>query len=293
MKIDELFQNKKTLFSLEVFPPKETSSIDTVYRALDELKDVKPDYMSVTLRGGGSNPERLTCKIASEIKEKYGIEPLPHLTCANFDRGEIAVILDELKEHGIDNILALRGDYIPGVAPKTDFQYASDLVSLISSRGDFQIFGACYPEGHPESESMVADVRNLKTKVDAGASHLISQLFFDNEDFYRFEEMARAAGINAPIEAGIMPITNKNQIERMVSLGGASLPKRFVRMINKYQYDKEALVDAGISYATDQIVDLISGGVQGIHLYTMNNPYIAKKIYESIKNIIGYVNKAE
>ena len=155
------------------------------------------------------------------------------------------------------------------------------------------MFGACYPEGHPESNSMVSDIRNLKAKVDAGASHLISQLFFDNEDFYRFEEMARAAEINVPIEAGIMPISNKRQIERMVSLCGASLPKKFVRMINRYEFDDEALLDAGISYATDQIVDLISNGVQGIHLYTMNNPYIAKKIYESIKNIIGYVNKAE
>lgn len=291
MKISEITKTRKTIFSIEIFPPKKTSSIDTVYATLDELKDVSPDFISVTYGAGGNGSDNLTCEISSQIKHRYGIEPLAHLTCVNSDRTEINQILDQLKNCGIENILALRGDVRPDIPPKTDFRHASDLIRLIAQRGDFEIVAACYPEGHPECGGLDDDIAHLKEKVDAGASHLISQLFFDNDDFYFFLDKIRGKGIDVPIEAGIMPITNKRQIERMVSLCGASLPKKFVKMINRYEYNDAALLDAGISYANEQIIDLISSGVDGIHLYTMNNPVIAKRIYDSIKNIIGYVNR--
>ena len=195
-------------------------------------------------------------------------------------------ILGEFKKHGISNILALRGDINPDIPPKSDFKYASDLISFIKQHGDFDIAGACYPEGHMETDNLVTDVLNLKKKIEAGAEHLISQLFFDNSYFYSFLERTQIAGIDVPIEAGIMPVTNKGQIERMVSMCGASLPSKFAKMIQKYEHSPEALRDAGIAYAIDQIVDLVSNGVDGIHLYTMNNPYVAKRISEAVESII-------
>ncbi|MDE7432036.1 MAG: methylenetetrahydrofolate reductase, partial [Lachnospiraceae bacterium] len=209
-----------------------------------------------------------------------------HLTCVNCTKEDIDIILTQLKENGIENILALRGDINPDIPPKHDFKYASELVTYIKQRGDFSVSGACYPEGHVDSDSIIEDITHLKEKVDAGAEHLMSQLFFDNAHFYDFLEKARTAGINVPIEAGIMPVTNKKSIERMVSLCGASLPSKFTKMMQKYENNPEALRDAGIAYAIDQIVDLISNGVDGIHLYTMNNPYVARKISESISNLL-------
>ncbi|MFA5658213.1 MAG: methylenetetrahydrofolate reductase, partial [Oscillospiraceae bacterium] len=197
-------------------------------------------------------------------------------------------ILEKLKSNGIENILALRGDINPDIPPAEDFKYASDLVSYIKEYSGFGISGACYPEGHPEAESMVSDILNLKKKVEAGAGHLVSQLFFDNSFFYSFMEKVRIAGIDVPVEAGIMPVVNKKQIERMVSMCGASLPPKFTKMMHKYESRPEALRDAGIAYAIDQIVDLVSNGVNGIHLYTMNNPYIAKKISDGVSSIIRY-----
>ena len=286
MQLATLFEQKKTVLSFEVFPPKKTSSIETIYATLDDLKDLKPDFISVTYGAGGNAGDTATCEIASAIKNKYKIEPLAHLTCVNYTKSEIEQILDRLEQNGISNILALRGDLNPGVAPKDEFRYASELVAFIKQRGGFHVSGACYPEGHLESENMVTDILNLKKKVDAGAEHLISQLFFDNHYFYTFHEKARIAGINVPIEAGIMPVINKAQIERMVTLCGASLPSKFAKMLQRFENSPEALRDAGIAYAVDQIVDLISQGVDGIHLYTMNNSYIARKISESIGGLI-------
>ncbi len=287
MYITSKFEKGKTLLSFEVFPPKKTSSIDTIYKTLDELKDLKPAFISVTYGAGGSKAGSITCDIASIIKTKYGIEPVAHLTCVNSSKEDVNRELDALKKNGIHNILALRGDINPNIEPKHDFKYACDLVKHIKEYdGDFNISGACYPEGHVDTDDMVQDIKNLKNKVDSGVTHLMSQLFFDNEAFFRFIEKTQIAGINVPIEAGIMPVTNKNQIERMVSMCGASLPNKFVKIIQKYENNPEALRDAGIAYATNQIVDLIANGVDGIHLYTMNNPYIARKITENIAGLL-------
>lgn len=286
MQIATLFDQKKTVLSFEVFPPKKTSSIDTIYTTLDELKGLKPDFISVTYGAGGNAGDTATCEIATAIKEKYQIEPLAHLTCVNYTKAEIDQILDRLKRNGIENILALRGDKNPDITPKHEFRYASELVSYISEKGGFHLSAACYPEGHLESDSLISDILNLKKKVDAGAEHLISQLFFDNNYFYSFLEKARIAGIRVPIEAGIMPVVNKAQIERMVTLCGASLPPKFAKMLSRFEHSPEALRDAGIAYAVDQIVDLISQGVDGIHLYTMNNAYIAKKISTAIAGLM-------
>lgn len=286
MQIASLFKEKKTVLSFEVFPPKKTSPVETIYSTLDDLKDLKPDFISVTYGAGGNAGDTATCDIASAIKHKYQIEPLAHLTCVNYTRNEILQILDRLEQSGIENILALRGDINPDIPPKNEFRYASELVTFIRERGGFHVSGACYPEGHVASENQIEDIRNLRQKVDAGAEHLISQLFFDNSYFYSFREKAELAGINVPIEAGIMPVVNKAQIERMVTLCGASLPSKFTKMMQRFEHSPEAIRDAGIAYAVDQIVDLISQGADGIHLYTMNNSYIARKINESISGLI-------
>lgn len=286
MKLAELFNKNKTVFSFEVFPPKRDNPIETIYATLDEMQVLKPDFISVTYGASGSIADNSTCEIASAIKHKYGIESAAHLTCVNSNKEEVSQILKRLQENRIENILALRGDMMPGITPKEEFKHASDLISFIKSgEQDFGVSGACYPEGHLDSVNQVEDILNLKKKVDAGAEHLISQLFFDNGLFYDFVDKARIAGINVPIEAGVMPVVNKKQIERMVSLCGASLPAKFTKMMSRYENKPEAMRDAGIAYAVNQIVDLVSQGVDGIHLYTMNNPYIAKRISESVRTL--------
>lgn len=284
MRTSELF-HRKTVFSFEIFPPKKTASVATVYHTLSELRGLSPDFISVTYgaAGRGSN---LTVKIASDVKSRYGIESVAHLPCLYLTKAEVLETLRDLKKNGIENILALRGDVSPDAAPKTDFRHASDLVAFIREHGSFNIIGACYPEGHPEAGGIAEDIRNLKTKVDAGTDQLISQLFFDNNFFYAFLERARAAGIRVPVQAGIMPVTNKKQIERMAALCGAALPKKFRRAMEKYENDPTAMRDAGIAYAIDQIVDLIARGVDGIHLYTMNNSYVAAKISGAVASLL-------
>ena len=258
--------------------------METIYKTLDELRGLSPDFISVTYGASGS-ASGLTVKIASDIKHKYGIESVAHLPCINLTKEGVLSTLRELKKAGVENILALRGDIRPDVPPKQDFRHASDLISFIRENGDFNIIAACYPEGHPESHSIAEDIRNLKRKVDAGANQLISQLFFDNDYFYSFLERAEIAGIQVPIQAGIMPVTNKKQIERMVSLCGATLPKKFTAVMERYGNSPSAMRDAGIAYAIDQIVDLSAHGVDGIHLYTMNNAYVAKKISDAVATI--------
>ncbi len=281
MKINEIFAKNKTLFSFEVFPPKRTASIDTIYSTLDAMKDLHPDFISVTYGAGGSDNSKTTIDIATTIKNTYHIESAAHLPCIGLTKADVLRLLAQFRQAGIENILALRGDLPEGEVRQGDFAHASDLITFIRENGDFHILGACYPEGHMESENIVADIHNLKTKVDAGADHLITQLFFDNSYFYRFRERCALSGIKVPIEAGIMPVVNKKQIERMVSLCGATLPKKFTAMMDRYEDYPDAMRDAGIAYAINQIVDLIAQGVDGIHLYTMNNPYIAKKIYDA------------
>ena len=285
MKVREYF-DKKTLFSFEVFPPKKTSPVEVIYQTLDELHDLHPDFISVTFGAGGSSNNSNAINVANKIRES-GVTPVLHLPCINYDKQEISAVLDQMKANGIENVLALRGDINPDIPPKKEFAHASDLIRFIKTQVSFDIAGACYPECHPDCDSIDEDIANLKIKVDAGADHLISQLFFDNDSFYSFMDKARAAGINVPVEAGIMPVVNKNQIERMVTTCGASLPRKFVKIMQRYEHNPEALRDAGIAYAINQIVDLVASGVDGIHLYTMNNPYVARKISEAVQGIIN------
>ncbi|MGI6153144.1 MAG: methylenetetrahydrofolate reductase [NAD(P)H] [Christensenellaceae bacterium] len=285
MKTNTLFP-EKTVFSFEVFPPKKDSPIETIYNTLDGLKGLSPDFISVTYGAGGSENSNSTVSIASSIKNQYQIESVAHLPGVNLNKQEVLSLLESLKENKIENILALRGDGSADVPPKTDFKHASDLVAFVRENSDMNILGACYPEGHNEAKNMEEDIAHLKIKVDAGVSHLMSQLFFDNSYFYSFLDQARAAGINTPIEAGIMPVINRKQIERMVTLCGVQLPKKFVRMMQRYGDNPQAMRDAGIAYAVDQIVDLLAQGVDGVHLYTMNNAYIAAKISEAVSSLL-------
>ena len=287
MNIADLFK-KKTVFSFEVFPPKKESGVETIYKTLEELKQLNPDFISVTYGAGGVGvANATTVDLCSKIKNEYRIETIAHLTCLYNTKEDIDRILEELKEKGIDNILALRGDVNPNFELKHDFRYASELTEYIMSKNmGFNVSGGCYPEVHQEAESMIADIKNLKKKIDAGADHLISQLFFDNNAFYDFIEKVRIAGIDVPIEAGIMPVTNKKQIERMVSMCGASIPAKLSKVLQRFGDNPEAMRDAGISYAIDQIIDLVANGVEGIHIYTMNDPYIAGKITKSVESII-------
>lgn len=287
MHVAQIFKQKKPVVSFEIFPPKRDEAIKNIDGTLEVLTELKPDFISVTFGAGGSLTNSKTVEIAGKIKRNYGIEAVAHLTCLNYSKAEIIEMVNNLKANDIENILALRGDHNPNLEPKNDFEHASDLIEFVKQNSDLGISAACYPEGHPESANLSEDVLNLKHKVDVGAEHLVSQLFFDNNIFYRFTELCKVAGINVPIEAGIMPVINKAQIERMVSLCGASLPDNLKRILDKYADNKEALFDAGIAYATSQIIDLLAAGVDGIHIYTMNNPRVAMKICESIKNVIS------
>ncbi|MCT4660864.1 MAG: methylenetetrahydrofolate reductase [NAD(P)H] [Tissierellales bacterium] len=293
MKIDKLFSRKNVVFSLEVFPPKPTTPIETIYDTLEELKDLKPDYISVTYGAGGNSSNNRTCELSSLIKNKYEIESLAHLTCIQSTKETIEKTLLELKKEGIENILAMRGDLPIREVSNGEYKHAFELIEHIRRKHEFSIAAACYPEGHLESQSLDQDIKYLKQKVDCGADYLISQLFFDNELFYNFKERAFEKGIQVPIQAGIMPVINKKQIERITKLCGATLPDKFLKIMNRYENDKIALRDAGIAYAVEQIIDLISSGVQGVHLYTMNNPYVARKINESVKNIIVSINSGQ
>ncbi len=290
MKINELFNSKELVFSFEIFPPKVTSPISTVYNTLEELRDLKPDFISVTYGVGGSLTDNRTTELSSVVKEKYGVESVAHLTCISSTKEEIDIILDDLKMKGIENILALRGDIPVGQDPKGEFNYAYELMSHIRNRGDFNILGACYPEGHIKGRNIKEDMLHLKLKEEVGATQFISQLFFDNSYFYNMLEQKEKLGIKSPIQAGIMPVINKNQIERIASLCGAYIPEKFIKIMNRYEHDKDALREAGIAYSVEQIVDLVSSGVDGIHLYTMNNPYVARRIHENINTIINSIN---
>ena len=287
MYIKELF-NKKPVISLEIFPPKPTTPITSIYNTLEGLKDLKPDFISVTYGAGGTS-KSYTVELADIIKNTYHIEALAHLTCYNSTKEEIDCVLNELREKNIENILALRGD-LPKYCDTTkvanaNFDHANDLVHHINSYGGFGIGGACYPEGHVECKSNLDDLKNLKEKVSHGIDFLVTQLFFDNEIFYDFKEKLDILGISIPISAGIMPVINKKQIERITSMCGATLNPKFKRIVNKYEYNPKALTEAGIAYATEQIIDLLSFGVDGIHLYTMNRSDVARKIMNDISNI--------
>ncbi|MEA5096102.1 methylenetetrahydrofolate reductase [NAD(P)H] [Sedimentibacter saalensis] len=291
MHITEIFNKKKFVFSFEIFPPKATSSIETIYKTLESLSDLRPDYISVTYGAGGGSNQNKTREISSIIKNKYGIEAMAHLTCIRSTGKEIIETLKDLKEDGIENILALRGDIPLEEEVKGDFQHASDLAEFIMSRDNFDLGGTCYPEGHVDCKNLEDDVKNLKFKIEAGVTHLTTQLFFDNNDFYNFLNLAEKHNINVPIQAGIMPLTNKSQIERIVTLSGSKIPEKYIQIMNKFEYDKDAMVDAGIAYASEQIIDLMANGVDGVHLYTMNNPYVARKTHNNIISLVHSLNR--
>ncbi len=291
MKLSELFNTKKMVYSFEVFPPKIDSDISLIYDTLEGLQHLKPDYVSVTYSAGGGSNNARSIEIASLIKHKYGIEPLAHLTCINSTKKETLDVAKKLQSEGIENILALRGDRVPG-SVCTDFSYASDLVKFIKNNGmDFDFAGACYPEGHAEAASLDEDIDNLKKKIDAGVTHLNTQLFFDNEDFFRFIDKVRAAGINVPIQAGIMPVVKQNTITRTIAMTGAKVPSKLARMIARFADNPEGLIEAGVLYATDQIADLVgSGACQGVHLYVMNNVKIGTMITNNVSSLFDGVN---
>ena len=287
MRIKDLYQQKPVI-SLEVFPPKPEALLDGVLDTIEALSDLRPDFISVTYGAAGGSKAH-TVQIADTIKNKYGIEALAHLTCINSSKEEVDGILEELENSNIENIMALRGDRPADESllssVKDDFEYASDLIVHLKTTGNFCIGAACYPEVHPEAENALADLENLKRKVNAGVDFLITQLFLDNRFFYAFREKLALMELNVPISAGIMPVINKKQIERITSLCGASIPPKFRRILDKYENDPEALKEAGIAYATEQIIDLLSNDVDGIHLYTMNKPEVARGIIGQIGRI--------
>lgn len=286
MKISEIYKNNKRSLSFEIFPPKKDTELASIDETLKVLCELNPDFISVTFGAAGSANSNRTIEIAKNIKKNYGIEPVVHLTSLHYDKTEIDEFATAMKEAGIENILALRGDRSPNAPEKDVFPHASDLIGYLKSKYDFCVLGACYPECHPESSDRVNDLKGLKTKVDSGAEVLVSQLFFENRIFYDFRERCKIAGIDVPVIPGIMPVINANQIKRMISLCNASFPERFCRIIRRYENNSEALFDAGMTYALTQIIDLIADGIQGIHLYTMNNPKVAKRICDGIRNIV-------
>lgn len=286
MKIKEIYKRKRPLLSFEIYPPKRNTELQNIDRTLQILADCHPDFISITFGAAGSTANNRTIELAKKIKKQYDINLLIHLTCINYRRDEIDDFIQQLTECGIENVLALRGDRNPDIPEKKDFLHASDLTWYLTDHTDFCIGGACYPEKHPESEDRVQDITNMKKKIDAGTDFLLTQLFFENDFFYAFRQNCRMAGITVPVSAGIMPVINKNQIERMVTLCGASLPEKFRKIITKYGDNKEALFEAGMSYAQSQIIDLIANDVDGIHLYTMNNPTVARRLTDGIKHII-------
>lgn len=286
MEVSELYKDKKKTLSFEIVPPEKNSELSSIDETLDILCELNPDFISVTFGAGGSENCNITIEVARKIKEKYNIEPVVHLTCLNCSKAEIDLIAKQLQQSGVQNILALRGDKIPNIQAKNDFKYASDLIKYMKSKYDFCFLGACYPECHPESENSVADIKHLKEKVNSGAEVLLSQLFFDNNYFYDFLEKCKVADIDVPIIAGIMPAISKSQLEKMVSLCGVTIPPQLERIVNKFGSNKDALFDAGMSYGISQIIDLLTSDVDGVHIYTMNNPMVAKRISSEIHNFI-------
>jgi methylenetetrahydrofolate reductase (NADPH) len=286
MKISEILQNRKLSVSFEIFPPKQDSGFDAVIGCVDELARYRPDFISVTYGAGGGTSAN-TVKIASHIQET-GITPLAHLTCLSSTKTEVRTIIEEMKKRGIENVLALRGDRPkdPSFVPPGDYAHASDLVREIKASGDFCVGGACYPEGHPESGHKDRDLDNLRMKVDSGVSFLTTQMFFDNNMLYSFLYRAQAKGIAVPVLAGIMPVTNGAQIKRMMELSNAYLPPKFLALVDRFGDNPDAMKQAGIAYATEQIIDLIVNGVRGIHIYAMNKPDVVARIMDNLSEII-------
>lgn len=287
MKISEILKKNHVNISFEIFPPKEWNKIENTKTVVREMAQSNPAFMSVTYGAAGTT-SGFTTEIAKEIKEN-GITPLSHLTCLTSTKAKINSVLDELNQNGVKNILALRGDIPEGfVFPdEQHFHYAYELVNTIKAHSDFCIGAACYPEVHPESADRVEDFQHLKEKVDCGVDFLTTQMFFDNEIFYRFKENCAIKGINIPLIAGIMPITNANQIKRSVELSGCAFPKKFIKILERFGDKPGAMKQAGIIYATEQIIDLMANDQNNIHIYTMNKPDVAEAITKGLSEIIN------
>ena len=287
MKISDILVEKTPHLSFEVFPPKTDAAYEGVLKATEAIAELKPSYMSVTYGAGGGTSKN-TVKIASHIKDKYNVPSLAHLTCVSSTKEEVHQVIDQLKAAGIENILALRGD-IPQESEfplPNHYQYAYELIEDIKSQGDFCIGAACYPEGHVESDTQKEDIRYLKEKVDCGLDFLTTQMFFDNHILYNFLYKIREAGITVPVLPGIMPVTNKSQIRRICSLSGTYLPERFKAVVDRFGDNPKAMRQAGVAYATDQVIDLIANGINNIHIYSMNKPEIAVAIMNNLSEII-------
>lgn len=291
MKIIELLKNSRLSLSFEVFPPKTEMGFESVRVATEEIARLRPAFMSVTY-GAGGGTSRYTLDIAKNIKEMYDVPTLAHLTCVSSTRETVKEKIRAIREAGIENVMALRGDIPAGMEQEDrsrwDYRYAIDLVrELKEENPDFCIGGACYPEIHPESSNQKEDIRHLKEKMDAGCDFLTTQMFFDNNLLYNFLYKIREAGITVPVIPGIMPITNANQVERAMKLSGSFMPQRFKSLVDKFGGDPAAMKQAGIAYATDQIIDLFANGITNVHVYSMNKPDVAEKIQSNLSDMLG------
>lgn len=291
MKLTELFVKDKLSLSFEVFPPKSDTAFDSVKTATEEIAKLRPSFMSVTY-GAGGGTSKYTLQIAKNIKDLYGVPTLAHLTCVSSTKETVQQKIEDIKLAGIQNVMALRGDLTPELEKsdrsKWDYRHAVDLINELRESGaDFCIGGACYPEIHPESETQKEDIKYLKEKVDAGCDFLTTQMFFDNNLLYNFLYKIREAGITVPVIPGIMPITNGNQVERAIKLSGSFMPQRFKSLVDKFGSKPLAMKQAGIAYATDQIIDLFANGVRNVHVYSMNKPDVAEAITKNLSDILG------
>lgn len=285
MKIREILAQEKPVLSFEVFPPKVEDKYESVERAASEIAKLSPSFMSVTY-GAGGGTSRYTVEIASGLARDYHVTALAHLSCVTSTKEQVREMAGKLKEKGIENILALRGDVPSDGNVKTDYRYASELVRDLKELGDFCIGGACYPEGHVESKNKAEDIQHLKEKTDAGCDFLTTQMFFDNAVFYNFLYRIREKGITVPVIAGIMPVTNVKQISRICAMSGTYLPTRFKAIADKFGDNPAAMKQAGIAYATEQIIDLIANGIHAVHIYSMNKPDVAAQIKNSLSEIL-------
>ncbi len=292
MKIINILKDEHLSLSFEVFPPKSDTSFDSVREATEKIAELSPAFMSVTY-GAGGGTSKYTLDIAKDIMEKYSVPTLAHLTCVSSTRQTVRERIADMRAAGIENVLALRGDMpaeLVGKDIRLDYRHACELVrELKESCADFCIGGACYPEIHPESANQKEDIKYLKEKIDAGCEFLTTQMFFDNNLLYNFLYKIREAGITVPVVAGIMPITNANQVERAIKLSGSHMPQRFKSLVDKFGTSPDAMKQAGIAYATDQIIDLYANNITNVHVYSMNKPDIAKSIQANLSNIIGFI----
>lgn len=285
MKIRDILAKGEPTLSFEVFPPKTEDKFESVEKAAAQIAKLKPAFMSVTY-GAGGGTSKYTVDIAAHIQERYQVTPLAHLTCVSSSRVKVHQVLEQLKERKIENVLALRGDIPADGQVEKDYRYAAELVREIKQEEDLCIGAACYPEGHVESANKTEDILHLKEKVDAGCDFITTQMFFDNGILYNFLYRIREKGITVPVIAGIMPVTNKNQIKRICQMSGTYLPARFKAVVDRFGEDPKAMKQAGIAYATEQIIDLIANGVNAIHVYSMNKPDVAERIWASLSDIL-------